>query len=397
MRWWWAGAIGAARKTLDSSSASNSNTSIPPPQSIALVIGATGIVGTSLLDILPLADTPGGPWKLYAVSRRPLVSDNPKVHPVQCDISDSAQTLERLSPLSDVTHIFYVALAQCPTEAENIAANSAMLRNVLNSVIPNAPNLQHICLQTGRNHYSGAFEFAGKVKPHDPPFYEEMLRLNSPNFYYNMEDILLEEVEKRDGVRCHGSVHRPTIIFGFSTRAAMNIVQGVCVYAAICKNGGKALRWPGSRVTWEGFSDASDADLVAEHQIWAAVDPYAKDEAFNCSNGDVFTWKQLWKALAEQFELEWVGYEGEDKSFSLEKEMRGKEAVWKELVRENELVDTKLEEVGNWWFLDLVLGAEIEHLDSMNKSKEHGFLGFRNTLNSFNSWVDKMKAFKIVP
>jgi hypothetical protein len=33
----------------------------------------------------------------------------------------------------------------------------------------------------------------------------------------------------------------------------------------------------------------------------------------------------------------------------------------------------------------------------MNKSKEHGFLGFRNTVNSFNTWIEKMKVFKIVP
>lgn len=271
-----------------------------------------------------------------------------------------------------------------------------MLRNVLNAVLPNAPNLQHICLQTGRKHYVGAFEFIGKVKPHDPPFYEEMPRLESPNFYYDMEDILFEELEKKDG-KVSWSVHRPTTIFGFSSRSAMNMVQGVCVYAAMCKKEKKVMRWPGSKVTWDGFSDASDADLVAEHQIWAAVDPYAKNEAFNCSNGDVFKWKQLWKALAEQFEVEWVGYQGEDKRFSLKEEMKGKEKVWEEVVKENELVETKLEEVGNWWFLDLILGVDFAHLDSMNKSKEHGFLGFRNTFNSFNSWVDKMKAFKIVP
>jgi hypothetical protein len=36
-------------------------------------------------------------------------------------------------------------------------------------------------------------------------------------------------------------------------------------------------------------------------------------------------------------------------------------------------------------------------LDSMNKAKEHGFLGFRNSKNSFISWIDKTKASKIVP
>jgi len=33
----------------------------------------------------------------------------------------------------------------------------------------------------------------------------------------------------------------------------------------------------------------------------------------------------------------------------------------------------------------------------MNKSKEHGFLGFRNSKNSFIAWIDKMKFCKIVP
>jgi hypothetical protein len=58
---------------------------------------------------------------------------------------------------------------------------------------------------------------------------------------------------------------------------------------------------------------------------------------------------------------------------------------------------TKLEEVASWWFVDAMLGIEFEHLDTMNKSKEHGFLGFRNTVNSFKTWIDKMKVSKIVP
>jgi len=48
------------------------------------------------------------------------------------------------------------------------------------------------------------------------------------------------------------------------------------------------------------------------------------------------------------------------------------------------------------WFAVVVLGVE-GMIDSMNKSKEYGFLGFRNSNNSFISWIDKYKAFKIVP
>ncbi|KAH0450486.1 hypothetical protein IEQ34_021178 [Dendrobium chrysotoxum] len=397
MSWWWSGAIGAVKKKLDD----DFNAAAGKYPSVGLVIGATGIVGMSLVEILPLPDTPGGPWKVYAVSRRPRSSwlpppsDGFAVETVLCDISDPAEALTKLSPLTDVTHLFYVAWANRESETENIAANTAMLRNVLDAVVPSAPNLQHVCLQTGRKHYIGSFDSLGKVKPHDPPFHEDLPRLPTPNFYYAQEDILFDSLRSRDGA-VSWSVHRPTAIFGFAPTSLMNIVGTLCVYATICKREGEPLRWPGSRIAWDGFSDASDADLIAEQHIWAAVDPYAKNEAFNCSNGDVFKWKHLWTTLAEQFELEAVGYIGEVERFKLEVAMKGKEDLWEKIVQENQLAPTKLEEVGNWWFVDIMLNNE-EHLDTMNKSKEHGFLGFRNTRNSFISWIDKMKGYKIVP
>nr|DAD45330.1 TPA_asm: hypothetical protein HUJ06_003560 [Nelumbo nucifera] len=45
--------------------------------------------------------------------------------------------------------------------------------------------------------------------------------------------------------------------------------------------------------------DASNADMNAEHQIWALVDRYTKNKVFNCSNEDVFKWKHLWRELEE--------------------------------------------------------------------------------------------------
>ncbi|KAJ4882047.1 hypothetical protein Rs2_39102 [Raphanus sativus] len=86
------------------------------------------------------------------------------------------------------------------------------------------------------------------------------------------------------------SVDRPNTIFGFSLYNLMNIVGTLGPYAAICKHEGSNLVFPGARRCWEGFT-ASEADLIAEKQIWAAVYPYAKNEAFNSSKG---------KILAEQ-------------------------------------------------------------------------------------------------
>ncbi|KAL8130591.1 hypothetical protein V2J09_019746 [Rumex salicifolius] len=160
-----------------------------------------------------------------------------------------------------------------------------MFSNVLNAVIPNFPNLRHICLVTGAKHYAGAFEYWDKIPAHEAPFTEDL------------PHILFEEVSKKEDLTW--SIHRPNAIFGFSPYSLMNYVGNLCVYAIICKHEGVPLRFPGTK----------DADLIAEQQIWAAVDPFAKNEAFNCSNGDLFRWKQLWRILAEQFGMEYVDYD----------------------------------------------------------------------------------------
>nr|AFZ42258.1 putative progesterone 5-beta-reductase [Nasturtium officinale] len=388
MSWWGAGAIGAAKKKLDEDEPTLSY------ESVALIVGVTGIVGNSLAEILPLSDTPGGPWKVYGVARRPRPSWNAD-HPIdyiQCDVSNADDTRSKLSPLTDVTHVFYVTWTSRESEHDNCEANGSMLRNVLQAIVPHAPNLRHVCLQTGTKHYVGPFDNYGRSR-HDAPFTEDMPRLQIQNFYYTLEDVLFEEIKKKDSVTW--SIHRPNTIFGFSPYSLMNIVGTLCVYAAICKHEGSPLLFPGSKNAWEGFSAASDADLIAEQQIWAAVDEYAKNEAFNCNNADIFKWKHLWKVLAEQFGIEEYGFE-EGKNLGLVETMKGKERVWEEIVKENQLQETKLVEVGVWWFADVILGVD-GMIDSMNKSKEHGFLGFRNSNSSFISWIDKYKAFKIVP
>ncbi|CAN6300463.1 unnamed protein product [Urochloa humidicola] len=265
MSWWGAGAIGAARKRQDDDHAAASEQEAF--KSVALVVGSTGIVGASLVDILPLPDTPGGPWKVYALSRRPLPPWQPlsssSVTHIQADLTDSAAAAEALAPLTDITHVFYVAWTWRATEEENCAANSAMLRNVLSVVIPNCPALAHVTLQTGTRHYFGRYS---GTRVHDPPYTEDMPRLDMRVFYYDQEDVLLDAVTHRSGSAAAAfswSVHRPNIIFGFSPRCAINLVCCLCVYAAICRKEGVPLRWPGSRGGWEGFITPSDADLIA--------------------------------------------------------------------------------------------------------------------------------------
>ena len=224
---------------------------------------------------------------MYGIARRPQprwFEDSP-IEYIQCDVLDEADTQEKISPLRDVTHLFWVVWVSRSTEERNCQDNGKMFQNVLDSLLPNAPKLQHIVLQTGGKHYVGPFGFTRKIQVHDPPFKEDMPRLPVANFYYTLEDILFDVVKKKEGLTW--SVHRPNAIHGFSPWSLMNILGSLAVYAAICKHEDLPFRYPGNRVTWEQFGDASDAELIAEQEIWACLEPNAKNQAFNVSNGDV--------------------------------------------------------------------------------------------------------------
>ncbi|KAH9310595.1 hypothetical protein KI387_025630, partial [Taxus chinensis] len=398
MSWysWWTGSIGAKGRKFEQNVDGSDVKS--EKQRVALVIGVTGIVGNSLAELLPSSDTPGGPWKVYGVARRtkPDWSTDNLVHYIQCDVLNREQTLEKISALTDVTTLFWVTWASRETEEQNCEDNGRMFNNVLDALLPNAENLEHICLQTGGKHYLGPFDNSTKnqnIQPHEAPFHEELPRVPGPNFYYTLEDILFDAAKKKEGLTW--SIHRPGPIFGFSPWSLMNIIGSLCVYAAICKYMELPFKFPGNRSTWELLVDASDAELIAEQEIWAAIDPYAKNQAFNCANGDLFKFKKLWKLMAEEFELEVLPYEGE--GFSLAEAMKDKGPVWDAIVKENNLFPTKVEEVGTWWVADIFLNNFTDSSLSMNKSKEHGFFGFRNTETSFLAWIDKMKAAKIIP
>lgn len=128
--------------------------------SVALIVGVTGMVGFSLAQALKEPAAPASPWTVYGSSRRPPPASFPDEtldRFVQLDALDRESTVAALTPLAPyVTHLFWVALAAHDTEEENIAANSAMLANVLHALTASGESrLRHVALQTGTKHYFG--------------------------------------------------------------------------------------------------------------------------------------------------------------------------------------------------------------------------------------------------
>ncbi|KAK9288778.1 hypothetical protein L1049_017242 [Liquidambar formosana] len=371
---------------------------IPPP-SVALIVGVTGMAGLSLAEALKMPAALGGPWKVFGTARRPKPSWFPSSiidGYISFDATDSDDTNDKLSPISnEVTHLFWVAIQVRETEEANASVNEAMLANVLNVLKSDpASRLCHITLQTGTKHYMGPIfdpALSGQLVPHDPPFCEELPRLPYPNFYYALEDLIASYSPSLTY-----SIHRSSIIIGASSRSVYNALLTLAAYATICRYEGSPFRYPGTRYTWEHFCDMSDARVLAEQHIWAAVSSKAKNQAFNCTNGDVFTWKSLWKVLCEIFDVEFVPFD-ETEKFDFGEMMKTKGKVWDDIVEKKGLYKTKLEEITCAIALESVLHFGFQHVCSMNKSREFGFFGHANTLKSIGMWVGRLRDMNIIP
>ncbi len=244
----------------------------------ALVVGSTGIVGFNLAEHLVSRG-----WEVHGLARRP--AEIKGVHSIAADLLDLPALVKALKGIHP-THIFFTTWSRNSTEAENIAVNGAMMRNLLHVVRPKA-SVEHFALVTGLKHFIGPFEMYAKVSPPLTPFRETLPRLDIPNFYYDLEDQLFSAAEQ-DGFGW--SVHRPHTMIGFAKTNVMNMGMTLAAYAAYCRETGKPFAFPGSEVQWNGVTDVTDARIFAQHLEWASTAPAARNQALHVTNGDVFRW-----------------------------------------------------------------------------------------------------------
>jgi nucleoside-diphosphate-sugar epimerase len=349
----------------------------------ALVVGSTGIVGQTVAS--KLVDLG---WETFGLSRSGTSSTG--MTAVPADLTDPTSLSTALEGVRPAL-VAFTAWTRRETEAENIAVNGGAVRNLLAALEPSR-SVEHVALMTGLKHYLGPFEaYATGVMP-DTPFHEEEPRLDTPNFYYAQEDEVFES-SRRNGFTW--SVHRSHTVFGFATGNAMNMVLTLSAYASICKELGLPFVFPGSQTQWNSVTDVTDASLLADQIIWAGTHEAGRNQAFNIANGDVFRWRWLWPQVAEFFGVEWEGFEGSPRP--LQVSMAGKEEVWREIAEKHGLIEPDLSRVASWWHSDSDLGRDIEVLTDMNKSRKAGFLGFRDSRDSFFTYVEQYRRARIIP
>ncbi len=117
-----------------------------PQPRIALVAGASGIVGRQLVKTLLRHR-----WEVIGLSRH--ASPHPDNIPViNVDLLDARHSAQKLQSLNGITHIFYSAWVNAANWTEMVEPNVAMLRHLVSNIEKTSP-LRTVSLMQGYKVY----------------------------------------------------------------------------------------------------------------------------------------------------------------------------------------------------------------------------------------------------
>lgn len=345
----------------------------------ALVIGATGVSGRTLVDHLATLDD----WEIYGVSRsRPDWDTRAKF--VSVDLLDAAAAKRELAVLDDVTHVFYTGFINKPTWIEQRAPNTALLVNAIEAIEPVAKRLEHVCLLQGTKYYGahlGAFR---------TPAREDQARHFPPNFYYDQQDFL---TARQKGKRWSWSCARPHTICGYALGNPLNLISVLGVYATISRELSLPLRFPGKPAAFRSIYQVTDADLLAKAMVWMATAPQCANQAYNVINGDYVRFEHLWPLFADYFDME----PGPIHTIDLQLFMSDKEPLWQDIVAKYGLARNPFARVADWSYGNYAFAFEWDIMSDMMKARRHGFHEYVSTDEMFVKLFDRLRAEHMIP
>ena len=296
------------------------------PKKKMLIAGATGLVGQAALrEFQHDLD-----WEVVGVSRRTPPDQGRALH-IPVDLLDRERCADVFGEMSDVTHIVYGAVNEDPTDLvagwrdrERMQLNLTMLENLCEPLLAAATNLQHVSLMQGTKAYGG-------VAGVDVGFTyrERAARVQHDNFYFLQEDYLRA---KQSGQDWSWTVLRPVLILGDAVGSNLNILMVIGVYAALRREAGLPLAYPGELD--RAPTELVDSDLLARALKWAAIAPGARNEIFNVSNGDVVSMSDLYPVIAQEMGMEM----GPPEPALFTSELPKQADAWAAIVRKYDLV-----------------------------------------------------------
>ena len=248
--------------------------------------------------------------------------------------------------------------------------------------------IEHVTLLQGTKAYGAA------VQPMRIPGRESQQRVEPPNFYWLQEDYIRDLSLKG---AFNFTILRPQLIVGPNHGVVMNLPPIIGAYAALRQQEGKPFSFPGGTDwVWE----AVDARLVGDACLWAATNQVANGETYNLTNGEVFSWRDMWPALAHALGVT----SGPDEPMDMAAYMEGKSGAWAELVVEYDLAKVSLPDLigESHHYANLCFNVGGEHAPaptylSTIKIKQAGFTDTYDSEASFCHWLQDLQRRRIIP
>jgi len=344
-----------------------------------LVAGAQGVIGrAATIRLAAQPDT-----TVLGLSRRTEPSV-PNVEAISVDLLDPARVRKSLSGIRDVTHIVFGAYVEKQTAAEKSTVNVAILRNLLDVVEATSPGLRHVTF------YQGGKAYGADLGPFKTPAREDDPRLMPPNFYYDQEDLLRE---RQNGKAWSFTALRPEAVCGFAVGNPMNLLTVIAVYAAISKELGIPLRFPGTEAAYRALYQVSSADILAEAADWAGTAPTARNEIFNITNGDSFRWQHMWPRIARTFNMDWA----DPIPMPLATYMADKGPLWDRMTERYGLQLIPYDKVASWPFGDFIFASGFDNISSTIKARQAGFHACIDTEDMFRNQFRHLSDLKVIP
>jgi nucleoside-diphosphate-sugar epimerase len=348
---------------------------------VAFVAGATGAAAIRLVEELLRQK-----WRVIGASRKTPESEiGDQVVYLSANLLDANALKLAVSPYRDITHLFFTARASHEeTGVEPVTENVAMLRNALDAVEATSSVLEHVHLVEGTKWYGMHIgNFKTPARENDP-------RHLPPNFYYDQQDLVAERQKSKQWT---WSASRPYFLIDFAPDRPRNVVSVIGAYAAICRELGVPLNFPGTDTCWNSLSEATDASQLARAMVFLSTCPKARNEAFNVTNGDLFRWKHLWPRIARLFNMPC----GDVQTLPLGVWMADKEPVWERIIRQHKLKSCRLDEVALWSFGDFVFRQSCDVISSMTKIRTAGFHDSVDTEEMYLAMLQQYRKAHILP
>jgi nucleoside-diphosphate-sugar epimerase len=343
----------------------------------AVVVGALGVIGRYIVE--KLASLPD--WEVVGLSRR-KGEDRGRVRYLSVDLLSPDHPI----PVEDATHVFYAAFqasaGAAADYAKNIGANRDMLINAVTEITRRSSFLDRVVLVTGTKYYGS------HLGPYRTPAKESDARHDGPNYYFDQIDWL---AAFQRGKRWSWTELRPQTLCGFAPGTAMSIVPVIAVYAAICRELGEPLRFPGS--AWRSIYQVTESAHFAEAALWAATEPRCANQAYNITNGDYFRWCNVWPRIADVFGME----TGSPEKRSLVEMMADKAPLWEAMAKKHRLQPYAFQELVAWPFGDYVFSCNWDVMSDLTKSRQHGFGRVVDSEEMFVRLLRRFREERIVP